>query len=169
MRTLTRFSLALAGSAALVGSMALPASAAEFGSGENGATVTIEAGYLTLDTSAQALEFIQSDLTASGSTLTGSLSGLSVIDYNNDGSGWTSTATLTDLTDEAGKVIDVSGAGFTTTVTDSLGATVAGGSNTVTATGPGNNTATWNMAVTIALPNDITAGTYKGMLTHSVS
>ena len=169
MRNLTRFSIVLAGSAALVGSMALPASAADALSGANDATVEITAGYLVLDTTNTELVLDHSGVSAEESTATGKLTGVNVSDLNSDGLGWTSTVVLNTLSNEAG-TISLEGASYTAESIEAVGTVVTTtGDGTVVAPDGGNNTAVWNTTVTVKVPNTVTAGTYKGTLTHSLS
>ncbi|MGJ9403561.1 hypothetical protein [Arthrobacter sp. KK5.5] len=169
MRNIVRTSLVVIGSAALVGTMALPASAADVIEGTNTATVEIQSGFLVLDTTAAALTLTHSGASATTSTATGELTGVNVSDMNSDGLGWDSTAVLTDLTDAATGVIDTSLAEYTSTVTASEGTIPTGAGNTVTAADGGNNTATWNTSIVVNVPNTTTGGTYTGTLTHSLS
>lgn len=60
-----------------------------------------------------------------------------------------------------------SGAVFTPGVGGLLGGAVP--LPAVTAAGAGNNTATWDPRVTVALPAQSVVGTYTGTITHSVS
>lgn len=173
MRKIIRTSLVLLGSAALVGGMALPASAVDVTSGENIATVEIEAGFLVLDTTTEGFTLTHSGASASDSSATGSLPGVTVSDLNGDGAGWTSTAVLSNLTigelPAEVQTIDASAAVYTSVVTDFTGTVVTGLDNTVTAAlESGNNTAEWTTSATINVPNTVKAGSYSGTLTHSL-
>ena len=169
MRNLTRFSIIMAGSAALVGSMALPASAADVRSGNNDATVEIEAGFLVLNTTGAVLELAHSGASAEDSTATGTLTGISVSDLNSDGLGWSSTVALNILSNEAG-TIGLEGATYAAGNINFVGTDVTTtGNGTVVAPAGGNNTAVWDTAVTVPVLNTVTAGTYTGTLTHSLS
>lgn len=171
MRHITRTSIAILGSAALIGGMAFPASAADVKSGENEATVVVEAGFLVLDTTAGTLTLDHDGVSTDVSKATGTLVGVNVSDMTTSGLGWTSTAELTNLTSlSPAATIDASGATYTSDVTAQKGTTVEGGEgNTVTAAVGGNNTATWSTTVIVDLPNTVKAGTYNGTLVHSLS
>ncbi len=177
MRNLKRVSLVSLVSVALLGNMALPASAADTKEGINGATVAVEAGFLVLNTTNAAVTFDAVEASVGTKTTTATLTGVSVSDLNSDGIGWTSTAALTNLTfgEELNvKTIDTTAATYTSVVTAQEGTLnqVTAGSgatgNTVTAANGGNNSAVWTTGITIAVPNTTIKGTYTGTLTHSV-
>lgn len=177
MRKVMRTSLVMLGSAALIGGMALPASAETVdavdgaATASNIATVEIVGGALTLDTTTDGFTLTHSGAATGVSTATGTLTGVNVSDLNSDGTGWTSTAVLSTLTGTLPEdVIDASGATYESLVTTfSEGAVVDGNGATVTAADGGNNTAVWATTVTLNIPNTVKADSYTGTLTHSLS
>jgi hypothetical protein len=171
MRSLTRISLALAGSAALVGSMALPASAVD-----TTATVTVSGGVLTM-TAPTTLAF---GSIAPGGTATGALADVAVNDARAGVIGWSSTVTLGVFTSvtrpaagfTASSFSYASGAAVETgTVTVTAATASASGGAVQTATDvSGNNTATWGSTVSVGIPaNALAASDLTAVLTHSVS
>lgn len=178
MRSVTRFSLVLASSAVLVGSMALPASAAD-------TTTTVEVpagtiGYSSVPASASL------GSTAPGTTATVSLAGVQITDNRAGTAGWTATVSMSPLNGAvqttpgtSDNVIPASAAAYTAgTATVTGTATVAASAKqsnlstakdvqTATAVS-GNNTATWTGSLEVAIPSNAIADTYTAVLTHSL-
>jgi hypothetical protein len=125
---------------------------------------------------------------APGTTITGTLAGDSgvntvVTDLRASlGGSWTATASSTDWTTGGGTLDETIAAGdatydpgsITTTGTSTAG---TGGStitlsgdpqNVVTAAVTGNNTATWNPTIAVAVPSAAVGGAYSATLTQSV-
>ena len=173
MRNLTRVSIIMAGSAALVGSMALPASAdvVSDGSARNVATVEIQGGALTLDTTAAELSLDHKGPATGNSEVTGTLKGVSVNDLNSDGLGWSTSVSLESLSFE-GKIIDVDSATYTNVQNLPLteGApTVETDGASMAVTSVGNSKVVWDVEVAFTVPNTVIAGIYTGQLVHSLS
>jgi hypothetical protein len=176
MRKITRTSIVLLASAALVGGMALPASA-----DDTETTIEVQAGGLAISSIPAALDF---GLFAPGtSTIPATIPGLTVTDNRAGIGGWAVSVKLSDFTStdsaDPGKVIPASAATYTPTGTASSGvATVTPAGATIlatldqpveTATGvSGNNGATWAADLSVAIPSDALAGHYTATLTHSV-
>lgn len=173
MRRISRISLVAAASAALVGSMALPASAA---TDTTAATVEVEVGVLAISAP------IGADLGAiiPGSIATATLTGVEVTDTRAGVLGWTTTALLTNFVGaDPLNVIP------NTTAIYTPGATVPTGTVTVTPTTQtnlstaktvqagsdveGNNSAIWGATLSVEAPSDALADVYTATLTHSVS
>jgi hypothetical protein len=171
MRSITRVSLVIAASAALVGSLALPASAAD-----TAATVEVPVGSLAISAPVGAdLGEITPGLSASAT-----LTGVQVIDTRAGTGIWTASVTLTNFVGTTPtNIIPATAARYTPA------AAVPGGTVTVTPTTRvglsstpqavqtasdvvGNNTATWDAELRVTAPTDALADTYTATLTHSV-
>lgn len=168
MRNLSRISLVVAVSAALVGSVALPATAAD-----TGITVTVQGGGLAINApGAAALGSI-----APGANANVTLTGVAVTDTRAGTLGWQAQVIMTALT-VSGQTIPASAATYT------AAAATVNGTATVTPAAPvadlttaktvqtatavsGNNDATWNATLNIAVPAGALAGDYTATLTHS--
>jgi hypothetical protein len=158
-------------------SAALPAQAAT--SGSSTATMTIPGGVLSISVtpSAGGLGY-RAD--AYGQTVSGLLGQVQVLDARNApaGSGWTASVTSTPFGSASGGQVPASAisylvgpiaqtgiASYTANDPSGLASVVPA----VTATGiSGNNTATWNPRIIVAIPSGMTAGTYSATITHSV-
>jgi len=120
-----------------------------------------------------------------GTTITGTLGGNVVVtDLRATlGGAWTATASSTDWTTGAGTTNEIIPAGDATytpgtiAVTGTSNAATQGhtitlsGSpqNVVTATVTGNNTATWDPTIAVAVPTAAVGGVYTAILTQSVA
>jgi len=171
MRSITRVSLVIAASAALAGSLALPASAAD-----TTATVEVPVGSLGISAPVGAdLGLITPGLSASAA-----LPGVEVIDTRAGTADWAAQVTLTNFVGTTvTNIIPASAATYTPaaaveTGTSTVAATTRVGLSTTpqsvqTATGVvGNNTATWDANLSVTAPADALADTYTATLTHSV-
>ena len=178
MRTATRISLALAGSAALVASMALPASAAD-----TTTTVAVPAGTIgvsAVPTSADLGSIVP------GTTASVVLTGVQISDQRAGVTGWVASVSMSTLN---GSIETVAGTpDYTISAVNATytgAAAVESGTVTVTSAGAqadlstaksvqtatavsGNNTATWDGTLALAVPSDAKADTYTAVLTHSV-
>lgn len=115
-----------------------------------------------------------------GSVVSGPLGAVQVIDERGSaaGAGWVVTVTCTAFSTSGGQLIPASAVGY---AVGSIGQTgtatfTANNPNNLTAVVPaltataitGNNTATWNPTLTLAIPGGATLGTYTATVTHSV-
>lgn len=170
--------LAAAAAALLTLGIALPASADT--SGVSAATVTVEAGVLSITVTTDAGNLGTGTTTSGGATVSGRLGQVRVDDERGAvaGSGWVASVTSTDFTPATGPVIPASAVGYTAGPITKVGTAsytaddpedLTGVTPAVTATEvTGNNSATWNPTITVALPEDVTAGVYAATITHSV-
>lgn len=170
MRSISRVSLAVAASAVLVGSLALPASAAD-----TTATVEVPTGSIGISAPANAP---LSDLTPGGSA-SAALTGVAVTDNRADEAGWSATVSLTNFVGVTPTNIISS-----TLASYAPGAAVETGTSAVAATSQtglstaktvqaatgvvGNNTATWDATLSVTAPSDALADIYTATLTHSL-
>ena len=179
MRNITRVSLVLAGSAALVGSMALPASAAD-----TTTTVTVPSG--TIAIAAPASASFASPVTP-GTTATVSLPGVQVTDNRAGTVGW--TASVASSAFSGAKVNATTGASLysiaASNASYTAGAATVVGTATVAASAKqtdlssaktaqtasavtGNHTANWAGTLELAVPSNAIADDYTALVTHSV-
>jgi hypothetical protein len=171
MGSITRTVLVLACSAALAGGMALPASAAN-----TTTTVEVAGGVLTM--SAPASADIVTPVSP-GDDAIFALSSISVTDTRAGILGWETTASVTDFvglnvahiiakvnaTYEPTQTATTGTATFTPSGEVSLGAAAIVEAATVVT---GNNSATWDADLTVAVPDAALADDYTAILTHSV-
>jgi hypothetical protein len=169
MRSITRVSLVIAASAALVGSLSLPASAAD-----TTATVQVTGGSLAISAPDTA------NLTAvtPGGNATANLTGVQVIDTRAGTLNWSAQVSMSDFvgTDTA-TIIPATAATYTpaaavetgtSTVAATVGADLSTAKTVQAATGVvGNNTATWSAVLSVTAPTDALADIYEATLTHS--
>lgn len=171
MRNFSRVSLAVAASAVLVGSLALPASADD----TTTTTASIAAGSIEISAPTSAA---LSALTPGG-TATANLNGVQVSDNRAGVEGWTASVVLSDFTGQVtGDVIEASFASYATgeagvvgtaSVLEASAADLSVPTAVQTATAvTGNNTATWNAVINLSAPTDALADDYSAILTHSL-
>ena len=156
------------------------------GGGDPDTTVTfsVNVGGLTMTAPGSA------DLGAGdpGTTITGTLAGTSGVDTvvtdlrATLGGSWTATASSTDWTTGAGPTLStipatqatydpgtITSTGTSTADTGGTPITLSGTpQDVVTATVTGNNTATWNPTIAVAVPDAAVGGAYSATLTQSV-
>jgi hypothetical protein len=143
--------------------------------GETDATFSLTGG--TLDVTAASSAALSDASTGAGS-VTGLLGTVAVSDNRGTTVGWLVTAASTTFTDGDGSDSDsvsydpntVASTGIVTA--ESEGATVIGAvaANVVEGTGvSGNNTASYNPSLTVALPASALVGDYTGIVTTSIS
>jgi hypothetical protein len=166
--------------AALLVGVALPSSAQASGGG-SAATITILGGSLSISVPPDAGNLGSRANTVAGGTISGSLGQVQVNDARSAaaGSGWVVSVISTAFTPPAGPAIAASAVGYTagpitkvgtatytaSDPTDLTGVVVA-----VTATGiTGDNSATWDPTINVAVPGGMAAGVYSATITHSVS
>ena len=119
--------------------------------------------------------------TVLGDTISGSLGVVQVNDARSAaaGSGWVASAISTAFTPPAGPTIAASAVGYTAGTITKVGtatftandpADLTGVVAVVTATGiTGDNSATWNPTINVAVPGGMAAAVYSGTITHSVT
>jgi hypothetical protein len=171
MGSITRTVLVLACSAALAGGMALPASAAN-----TTTTVEVAGGVLTM--SAPASADIVTPVSP-GDDAIFALSAISVTDTRAGILGWETTASVTDFVGlDVTHIIAKVNASYDPAVTATTGAATFTAAGEVSLSAPvivvdaadvtGNNTATWDADLTVAVPDAALADDYTAVLTHSV-
>jgi hypothetical protein len=140
----TRSLLVVSAAGMLTLGMALPASAAP---GQSTATVTVTGGALsiTVPTDAGSLGTLVN--TVAGGTISGPLGQVQVNDARSAAAGWVASVIYT--ANNPGNL--------------------TGASPAVTATGiTGDNSATWNPTINVAVPGGTVAAVYSATITHSV-
>lgn len=154
--------------------IAVPASAATT------ATLTIEGGALEISAPTASVDLGTLVNTVGGGTISGALGEVQVNDARNAaaGSGWVASAICSAFTPAVGPAIAASAVSYTAGAITKVGtATYAandpgnltGVSPVVTATGiTGDNSATWNPTINVAVPGGMAAGVYSATITHSV-
>jgi hypothetical protein len=175
MRT-RRFVVATAAGMLTLG-IALPASA---DSGVSAATVTVTGGALSITVPTDAGSLGTRVNTVGGGTISGPLGQVQVNDARSAaaGSGWVATVISTAFTPPAGPTIAASAVGYTAGTITKVGTAtytandpgnLAAAVPAVTATGiTGDNSATWNPTIFVAVTGGIAAIVYSATITHSV-
>ncbi len=171
--------MVVAVAAMLVLSVCLPA-AASADTGTTTATLTLTGGALSITVPTDAGSLGTQANTVGGGTISGPLGQVQVNDARSAaaGSGWVTSVISTAFTPPAGPAIPASAVSYT------VGAITQTGTATYTANDPGNltgvapaltatgitgdNSATWNPIIHIAVPGGMAAGVYSATITHSV-
>lgn len=173
----TRTLLAFGATGLLTLCVALPASAA----GETTATVTVAGGALSITVQAAAGSLGSAVNTVEGSTISGSLGQVQVLDARSAaaGSGWVASVISTAFTPTSGPTIGAALVGYTAGTISKVGTATYTANNppnltgavaAVTATGiTGDNSATWDPTINVHIDGGKVAGTYSGTITHSVA
>ena len=158
--------------------IALPASAAA--PGDSGATVTVQGGALSVTVPTDAGNLGTRANSVGGGTISGPLGQVQVSDARSAaaGSGWVASVISTAFTPPAGPAIAASAVGYTAGTITKVGTAtytandpgnLTGVAPAVTATGiTGDNSATWNPMINVAIPGGMAAGVYSATITHSV-
>lgn len=158
--------------------VALPATAAT--SGGTSATVTVTGGSLSITVPATAGSLGSVVNTVGGGTISGQLGVVTVSDARSAaaGSGWVASVISTAFTPTAGTAIAASAVSYnagliakvgTATYTANNPPNLTGVAAAVTATGiTGDNSATWNPTINVAVAGGTVAGVYSATITHSV-
>jgi hypothetical protein len=173
MRSFSRVSLAAAASAVLVGSLALPATAAD--NTTTTTTVVIDSGSIAVSAPGAAS---LSALTPGG-TAGANINGVQVSDNRAGTEGWAVSVVLSDFTGNlTTDVIPAANASYTPSNAAVSGNALIGKATAADLSVPttvqsatnvnGNNTATWDALVQVTAPSDALADTYTATLTHSV-
>lgn len=149
--------------------------------GPTDATVTISGGTLSITTPADAGNIGSRANTVAGGTISGPLGQVQVNDARSAaaGSGWVATVISTAFTPPAGPAIPASAVGYTAGTVVKVGTAtyvannptnLTGVGSAVTATGiTGDNSATWNPTINVAVPGGMAANVYSATITHSVA
>jgi len=171
----TRHLLLAIAAAALSTGTALPASAEP-----TSATLSITGGVLSITVPADAGSLGTRANTVLAGTISGALGQVQVDDARSAaaGSGWVASAISTAFTPSSGPAIAASAVGYTAggitkvgtaTYTANNPPNLTGVAPVVTATGiTGDNSATWNPTINVAVPGGMAANVYSATITHSV-
>jgi hypothetical protein len=165
--------------AVLTAAIATPAWAAT--SGGTTASFTLTGGTLSITVPTTSVSFGSAPEAVSAQVISGSLGQVQVNDARDPaaGAGWVATVISAAFTPSGGPAIAASAVSYnagaitkvgTATYTANNPADLTGVVAVVTATGiTGDNSATWNPTISIAVPGGTAAGTYVAVITHSVS
>jgi hypothetical protein len=157
---------------------AVPAARAD--TGATTATITIQGGTLSITVPADAGNLGSRADTVAGGTISGPLGQVQVNDARSAaaGSGWVTTVIASAFTPPAGPTIAASAISYTAGAITKVGTAtyvandpgdLTGVAPAVTATGiTGDNSATWNPIIHVAVPGATAAGVYSATITHSV-
>ena len=157
--------------------IALPASA---DTGITPATITVLGGSLSITVPTSSVDLGSKANAVSGMTISGSLGQIQVTDARSAaaGSGWVVSVISTAFTPPAGPAIAASAVSYnagtitkvgTATYTANNPGALTGVVAAVTASGiTGDNSATWNPTISVAVPGGMAAGVYTAIITHSV-
>lgn len=158
--------------------VALPTSADT--TGGSAATVTVQGGTLSITQPTDAGDLGTWTTTVGEVSISGFLGQVQVNDARGAaaGSGWVASVTCTDFAPPTGPAIPASAVGYTAGTITKVGTAtytandpgdLTGVTPAVTATEiTGNNSATWNPTITVAVPEGMAAGVYAATITHSV-
>jgi len=145
------------------------------------ATITITGGALTITVPTDAGNLGTRANTVSGGTISGPLGPVQVSDARSAaaGSGWSATVIASAFTPFAGPTVAASAISYSTGTITKVGTATYAATNqldltgvvpAVTATGiTGDNSATWNPTISVAVPGGMASGVYSATITHSVS
>ena len=174
----TRSLLAAIAAGTLTLGIASPVSAAT--SGITSATITVQGGSLSITVPSGAVNLGTQIDTVNGGTVSGPLGQVQVSDARGAvaGSGWVATVISSAFTPPSGPAIPASEVGYTAGAIVQIGTATYTANNpgnltavvaAVTATGiTGNNSATWNPTISVAVAGGTLAGVYSATITHSV-
>lgn len=173
MRSITRTSVISAAALALIGGMALPASAAD-----TDATVQIEGGSFNL----VAPGSFDLGKVVPGQTVQGDLTGMSVTDERAGEAGWVSSVSVSNFTGTTNpaEIIPATNVNYVTGDATTSGLVTVTSAGTVTgfpalqtaqtaSAVHGNNTATWNATIEVTAPASAVADTYTATIVHSLA
>lgn len=173
----TRHLLLAIAAAALSTGTALPASALP---GESPASLTITGGTLSITVPSGSANLGERANTVAGGTISGPLGEVQVNDARSAaaGAGWVASAISTAFTPTSGPAIPASAVSYnaetivkvgTASYTANNPGNLTGVAPVVTATGiTGDNSATWNPTITVAVAGGTAANVYSATITHSV-
>jgi hypothetical protein len=155
-----------------------PASADQTGATD--ATITVQGGALSITVASDAGNLGTRANTVGGGVISGPLGQVQVEDARSAaaGSGWVASAISTAFTPPAGPAIAASAVSYAAGTITKVGTATYAANNpgnltgvapVVTATGiTGDNSATWNPTINVAVPGGMAAGVYSATITHSV-
>jgi hypothetical protein len=144
------------------------------------ATITVVGGALSITAPTDAGNLGSRANTVGGGIISGPLGQVQVSDARSPaaGSGWVASVIASAFTPPTGPAIAASAVGYTAgpitkvgtaTYTANNPSNLTGVAPAVTATGiTGDNSATWNPTINVAVPGGMAAGVYSATITHSV-
>jgi hypothetical protein len=150
-------------------------------SGGTTASFTLTGGTLSITVPTATVSFGSTPETVAGQVVSGSLGQVQVNDARDAaaGAGWVATVISAAFTPSAGTAIAASAISYSAGAISKVGTATYTANNpgdltaavaVVTASGiTGDNSATWNPTISIAVPGGMAAGTYVAVITHSVS
>ena len=159
----------------------VPAAADEEDTDTSPIAVTVTGGELQISVSSSTSNLGSVENTPDGTMISGQLGEVKVRDNRNAAadSGWVATAVATELTPKKGPGISPDNIRYDPGPIDKQGAVTIEAADSVTLDQAravvtaseigGNNVASWTPTITITIPAEITAGTYRGTISHSVS
>jgi hypothetical protein len=145
------------------------------------ATMTVLGGSLSITVPTATADLGSAANTVQGSSISGPLGIVQVDDARSAiaGSGWIVTVISTAFTPPAGPTLAASLVGYVAGTITKVGTATYTADNpvaltavvpAVTATGiTGDNSATWNPTISVAVPGGTAAGVYTATITHSVT
>lgn len=145
------------------------------------ASITLQAGGLSITAPTHAGSLGTQSNQVGATTVSGQLGTVQVTDTRSEpaGAAWTATAISTAFTQTAGPSIGAASVGYTAGTITKVGTATYAANDPVNLTGvspvvtateiTGDNTATWNPTIHIAVGANMAAGVYSGTITHSVS
>jgi hypothetical protein len=145
------------------------------------ASIELTGGALSITAPAEAGSLGSRANTVGGGTVSGALGQVQVNDARSAvaGSGWVATGISTAFTPPAGPAIAASAVSYAAGTITKVGTATYTANNpgnltavvpVVTATGiTGDNSATWNPTITVAVPGGMAADVYSATITESVS
>ena len=149
--------------------------------GETTASVTVSGGSLSITVPAAAGSLGTRANTINGGTISGPLGQVQVIDARSApaGAGWVASVISTAFTPLVGPAIAASAVGYTAGTITKTGTAVYTANNPTNLTGvspavtaidiTGDNSATWNPTINVAIPGGTIATDYFATITHSVA
>jgi hypothetical protein len=149
--------------------------------GVTSASITVQGGALSISVPTDAGNLGTRPNSVAGGTISGPLGQVQVNDARSAaaGSGWVATVIASAFTPPAGPAIAASAVSYTNGPITKIGTATYTANNpggltgvipALTATGiTGDNSATWNPTINVAVPGGMAAGVYTATITHSVA
>jgi hypothetical protein len=166
--------------AAAVLMLGISVSASADTTGDTTATITVTGGFLSITVPADAGNLGSHTNSVGGGTISGPLGQVQVEDGRSAaaGSGWVTSVISSAFTPPSGPAIAASAVSYTAGTIAKVGTATYTANNpgdltgvvaAVTATGiTGDNSATWNPTINVAVAGGMAAGVYSATITHSV-